>query len=131
MKKEPKVFLRLNVVDFSEKLKNILLKKLKKLLEENYGKKLKVNFSNAEEYWKIQGRTDCFFAIYASSAVSVKGLIETFNLDWGYTVGPTYNIDNPSEQIESTESAVWDKATDGGTLLHENVKWANIYTWSE
>lgn len=131
MEKKPKVIVRLNIIDFDKKIQKNLVEKLKDLIKINCGDEINICFLNAEEYEKIPGRTDCFFGAYANFAISIKKLMMIFGVEWSYSVCPTYNVDDPEDRIEENESAVWDQASHGGVLLHPNVKWADIYTWSE
>ncbi len=120
-KKDQLIVLLIQVVNYSEKLKNKLLLDIKTRLHKQFGDDVKVSFWDAEKYWKIPEDTQCFFKAYFSSDTKypIKKLKETFEVErWWY----------PSPDKISEEKAIWDSFCDGGIFIDKNVVWVHIYT---
>ena len=132
MKKEKiDIMMQLNVVNYNEKLVSFLLSETQKIIC-IFFPHIKVIFERCETYWKIPEMTECFLGIRSdNNDVRVDEIKDAFGVKWEYVSTPCYDIDDPEKKTYENESAIWDKRFHGGTLLHENVEWAHIYTWEK
>ncbi len=122
-----KIMIRLHVINYTEKLRDLLFKKLQTTLDNIYGASIRIRFLEAQKYWKYPDVTECFFKIYSTETLAVKDVIKLFGVEWIFESGSSYDIE--TKKSLKDESAIWNLHSQGGMLLDENVEWAHIYIW--
>ena len=118
----PKITIDLSIKQFSEHLTSFLEKELSNIFKK-IDSKIEVKFQKSEKYWKIPEVTKCYFYVYSKKFITVKDVIQFFDLDWAYFSG-TYRIGrNKIACICDEDEAVWDQRIDNKVFLHPNVTW--------
>ena len=116
--------MQLNVINYNTKLNNHLLKELNKSIAIAYGNKVKVEFLDAEHYWKFPEETQCWFSFSANAFISVKEIVSLFQVKYSYLITSNKINESPLE-----EEAIWALYVQGGEFLDTNVVWAHLYTY--
>jgi hypothetical protein len=115
MEKQTEITLILHITNYTDALKKWLLANLKEKL--NLKKNEKITLVHAEKYWKIPQHTRCTFELILNGNDNklIKELPNNLDVKKFLLIG-------------GDDVLVWDKKTDGGIFLHENVEWVHAYS---
>lgn len=120
--------LKLILTKYDQDIEKKLIEKLKEKIE-FLDADVKVGIYSIDHYWKKPEKFSCIIYISSLKNIMVKDIMDLFDIQWDYTFGPCYDVNDPSKKSKITESAVWNSDVMGGIFLIKFISWAHIYTW--